>query len=150
MQPKRLIIAVLVVILMLGAAVMSVSAAQAPFELTVDLVRDTEISNDSVIVHAGEKIEVNLTVESNPNAAYFSFYLDYDKEAFTIDTDEKGNILFAAGTVYDASTIIVRVNDGRIKCIVNDQKSQEDNNKTGVLVTFTFTVTEASAVTFAA
>ena len=142
MQPKRIIIAVLVVILMFGAAVMSVSAAQTSFELTVDAKGGTVVSNDSVILNAGDKIEVELTVESNPNAAYFSFYFDYDMDVYTLATDENGNILYTVGDVYAAETIVVRNNDGRIKCIVNDQKSQEDNNKTGVLLTFTLTVNE--------
>lgn len=142
MQPKRILIAVLVVILMFGAAVMSVSAAQTSFELTVDVKSDAVNSNDSVILNAGDKIEVELTIKSNPNAAYFSFYFDYDKEAFTLETDDKGNILYTVGDVYGADTIIVRDNYGRIKCIVNDQESEEDNNKTGVLLTFTLTVNE--------
>ena len=75
MQPKRLLISVLVVILMFGAAVMSVAAAQTPFELTVDTT--TAVSNEPVILQAGEKLEVSLTVNSNPNAAYFSFYLEF-------------------------------------------------------------------------
>ena len=120
MQPKRLIIAVLVVILMFGAAVTSVAAAQTPFELTVDTKVDSVISNDSVILNAGDKIEVELTVESNPNAAYFSFYFDFDAEAFSIDRDENKNIIYTVGDVYAAEAIAVRENDGRIKCIVND------------------------------
>jgi hypothetical protein len=127
---------------MFGAAVMSVSAAQTSFELTVDAKGGTVVSNDSVILNAGDKIEVELTVESNPNAAYFSFYFDYDMDVYTLATDENGNILYTVGDVYAAETIVVRNNDGRIKCIVNDQKSQEDNNKTGVLLTFTLTVNE--------
>ena len=123
MQPKRIIIAVLVVILMFGAAVMSVSAAQTSFELAVDVKGGSVTSNDSVILHAGDKIEVELTVKSNPNAAYFSFYFDYDADAYTIDTDVKGNILYTVGDVYSADAIVVRVNDGRIKCIVNDQRN---------------------------
>ena len=142
MQPKRIIIAVLVVILMFGAAVMSVSAAQTSFELTVEANVDVVNSNDSVILNAGDKVEVSLVIESNPNAAYFSFYFDYDMDAFTLDTDEKGKILYTVGDVYAADTIVVRNNYGRIKCIVNDQKSEEDNNKTGVLLTFTLTVNE--------
>ena len=142
MQPKRLIIAVLVVILMFGAAVMSVAAAQTPFEITVDTKVESVISNDSVIVHAGDKIEVEITVNSNPNAAYFSFYFDYDEDAYTLAVDKYKNVLYTVGDVYKAENIAVRNNDGRIKCIVNDQKSQEDNNKTGVLITFTLTVNE--------
>jgi predicted nucleic acid-binding Zn ribbon protein len=94
-------------------------------------------------LQAGEKLEVSLTVNSNPNAAYFSFYLDFDAKNLTIDTDEAGNIAFKAGDVYAANCIkvIYGAND-RVKCIVNDLNSNEDNNKTGVLVTFTFTVNE--------
>ena len=141
MQPKRLLISVLVVILMFGAAVMSVAAAQTPFELTVDTT--TAVSNEPVILQAGEKLEVSLTVNSNPNAAYFSFYLDFDAKNLTIDTDEAGNIAFKAGDLYAANCVKVTygAND-RVKCIVNDLNSNEDNNKTGVLVTFTFTVNE--------
>jgi predicted nucleic acid-binding Zn ribbon protein len=126
---------------MFGAAVMSVAAAQTPFELTVDTT--TAVSNEPVILQAGEKLEVSLTVNSNPNAAYFSFYLDFDAKNLTIDTDEAGNIAFKAGDVYAANCIkvIYGAND-RVKCIVNDLNSNEDNNKTGVLVTFTFTVNE--------
>ena len=141
MQPKRLLISVLVVILMFGAAVMSVAAAQTPFELTVDTT--TAVSNEPVILQAGEKLEVSLTVNSNPNAAYFSFYLDFDAKNLTIDTDEAGNIAFKAGDLYAANCVKVTygAND-RVKCIVNDLNSNEDNNKTGVLVTFTFKVNE--------
>jgi len=141
MQPKRLLISVLVVILMFGAAVMSVAAAQTPFELTVDTT--TAVSNEPVILQAGEKLEVSLTVNSNPNAAYFSFYLDFDAKNLTIDTDEAGNIAFKAGDLYATNCVKVTygAND-RVKCIVNDLNSNEDNNKTGVLVTFTFTVNE--------
>ena len=141
MQPKRLLISVLVVILMFGAAVMSVAAAQTPFELTVDTT--TAVSNEPVILQAGEKLEVSLTVNSNPNAAYFSFYLDFDADNLTIDTDEAGNVAFKAGDVYAANCIKVTYGQNdRVKCIVNDLNSNEDNNKTGVLVTFTFTVNE--------
>jgi hypothetical protein len=142
MQPKRLIIAVLVVILTLGAVVMNVAAAQAPFAITVDTNSATVVTNDSVIVNAGDKIEVELSIESNPNAAYFYFYLDFDAEAFTIDRDENDKIIYSVGDVYDASTITVYENSRGIICMINDQKSQEDNNKTGVLITFTFTVNE--------
>ena len=142
MQPKRLIIAVLVVILMLGAVAINVAAAQAPFAITVDTNSATVVTNDSVMVNAGDKIEVELAIESNPNAAYFYFYLDFDAAAFTIDRDDMNNIMYSVGDVYDASLITVYENSRGIICIVNDQKSQEDNNKTGVLVTFTFTVNE--------
>lgn len=141
MQPKRLLISVLVVILMFGAAVMSVAAAQTPFELTVDTT--TAVSNEPVIFQAGEKLEVSITVNSNPNAAYFTFYLDFDANNLTIDTDESGNIAIKTGDVYAENCIKAVFGTGnRVKCIVNDLNSIEDNNKTGVLVTFTFTVNE--------
>ena len=140
MQPKRLLISVLVVILMFGAAVMSVAAAQTPFELTVDTAVG---SNEPVLLQAGDKLEVSLTVNSNPNAAYFVFYLDFDATKLTIDTDEAGNVAFKTGNVYAENCIMVtKANNYEYKCIVNDSNSNEDNNKTGVLVTFTFTVNE--------
>ena len=141
MQPKRLIISVLVVILMFGAAVLSVAAAQTPFELTVEANPSIVNSNEPVILQAGDKLEVNLTVNSNPNALLYSFYVDYDNDVFTLDADAEGNVNFKAGSLYTDSAIKVNtINEERIKCIVNDLNSNEDNNKTGILVTFTFTV----------
>jgi predicted nucleic acid-binding Zn ribbon protein len=61
----------------------------------------------------------------------------------TIDTDESGNIAIKTGDVYAENCIKAVFGTGnRVKCIVNDLNSNEDNNKTGVLVTFTFTVNE--------
>ena len=141
MQPKRLLISVLVVILMFGAAVMSVAAAQTPFDLTVAGSDSTVVSNEPVFLQAGDKLEVILTLNSNPNAAHFSFYLDYDKDAFTIETDADGRILYKVGDVYPAGKIgVIFGRENRVKCSVDDSNSTEDNNKTGVLITFTFTV----------
>ena len=143
MQPKRILISVLVVILMFGAAVMSVAAAQSPFGLTVEASSSSAISNEPVILQAGDKLEVNIDVASNPGVAYLYFYLNYDAEALTLDTKEDGSIDYKVGDVFAADEIEVFVdNAGRTKCLIDALNSNKDNNKTGALITFTFTVNE--------
>ena len=78
MQPKRLIISVLVVILMLGAAVMSVAAASKPFELSVKIDSETAVAKDPVVVQPGEEIQATVNIDSNPGVYYFVFYLNFD------------------------------------------------------------------------
>ena len=143
MQPKRIIISVLVVILMFGAAVMSVSAAQTPFEVTVGVDPEAVVSNEPVILQAGDKLDVNITINSNPGAVLFSFFVDYDENAFTIDTDENGEIIYTVGDVYDAEYVKVFFQGGRLKVNVDNIDSDKDNNKTGVLISFPVTVNEA-------
>ncbi len=144
MQPKRLIISVLVVILMLGAAVMSVAAAPKPFELSVKIDSETAVTKDPVVVQPGEELQVSVNIDSNPGVYYFVFYLNFNTEALELVTDENGNISYTWGENFaDANELTVKkLADNKYKCIVYDTTISKDNKKTGEVITFNFKVKE--------
>ena len=144
MQPKRLIISVLVVILMLGAAVMSISAAPSPFKLSVQINSDAAVAKDPVVLQPGDDFQVTLNVDSTPGVFYFSFYLEFNPEALEFATDEDGNISYAWSDDYaEASELTVKqLADNKYKCTVYDTTITKDNKKTGEVITFNFKVKE--------
>ena len=155
MQPKRLIISVLVVILMLGAAVMSVSAAAKPFELAVEINAPTAVVNDPVVLQPGEELDVTVKITANPGVNMFTFYLEYDVNALELVNDENG-IYYSWGSVVEATSkedvILLTCMtakdkegneiEGTIRGFVYDETASKDNKKTGEVITFKFKVKE--------
>ncbi len=141
MQPKRFIISVLVVILVLAAAVVPTAAKAPDFDLSVVAESETLISKDPIIWQAGDEFTVTVKIDTNPGVELFHFNLVYNKEAFTIATDENGNVAHTWGDVYASANrqLNYSVSDDALICHV---KSNEGNNETGNLITFTFTVNE--------
>ena len=153
MQPKRLIVSVLVVILMLGAAVMSVSAASKSFELTVEINAPTAIINDPVVLQPGDELDVTVNIKANPGVNMFTFYLAYDVDALELVNDENGLYYSWGSVVADlggenelycgpATDKDGKEIAGTIRGFVYDETASKDNAKTGEVITFKFKVKE--------
>ena len=152
MQPKRLIISVLVVILMLGAAVMSVAAAPKAFELKVEVNATSAIvTNGPVIMQPGDEIEISVKILDNPGVNMFSANISYDANSFEPVKDENGDYVLTWGTAVEGATVKTcvpakdRFNneiEGEIYCFIFDKTADKDNKKTGEVVTLKFKVKE--------
>ena len=150
MQPKRFLISALVVILVLVAAVVPSSAAKTPdFDVSVEAESSTAISKDPFIWQAGDEFELTVKIDNNPGVVHFMFDLVYNSDAFTIATDDDGNAVFTWGDAYAETAsrnmyyiAATETKPERLRCIVQCQDLNTDNNETGNLVTFTFKVNE--------
>lgn len=149
MQPKRFIISVLVVILVLAAAVVPTAAKAPDFDLSVVAESETAISTDPIIWQAGNEFKATVKIDTNPGVVLFHFDLVYNKEAYTIATDENGNVAYTWGDAYAETalrkvTLIPATEDApeKIRCYIECHNKGLDNNETGNLITFTFTVNE--------
>lgn len=88
MQPKRIIVTLLAVILICLAAVTTVSAAEAsPVKLGVSVSSDTAVSNAPVTVQAGDTLKVSVTVAENPGIRLLQFNLVYDPAVLSVKTE---------------------------------------------------------------
>ena len=152
MQPKRLIISVLVVILMLVAAVLSVSAAPSQFELSVEMNSPTAIITDGpVIIEPGDIVDISINIDKNPGVNMFSTYFDYDPELLEPVLDENGKLVHSWGEAVEGAHTLSCIPatdrygneiDGKIYCFIYDKTASKDNKKTGEVVTIQFKVKE--------
>lgn len=149
MQPKRFIISVLVVILVLAAAVVPTAAKAPDFDLSVEVESATAISIDPIIWQAGDEFTVSVNIDTNPGVVLFHFDLVYNKEAYTLLTDADGNAVYEWGEAYAETAIrlvtLVEATDTapeKLRCYVECQNKKQDNNETGTIITFAFKVNE--------
>jgi flagellar basal body-associated protein FliL len=146
MQPKRILIALLVVILTISLAGLIVSAEESnrSFDAAVEVSSSTAVSNDPCYLKAGDTVNVSIMIKTNTGFAFAAFDIDYDKNALTPETDDKGNIAsFTVGEDFKACEpkFIVRT-AGTVKCTIGNPEAFANNNSTGVLVTIPFKVND--------
>ena len=107
MQPKRILISLLAVILICLAAGITVSAAEtSPLNLAVSVSSETAISKSPVTVQAGDTLEVSVTVAENPGVAILEFNLVYDPAVVSVKT-ASGKVVYENGNVFPAETNMV-------------------------------------------
>ena len=107
MQPKRILISLLAVILICLAAGITVSAAEtSPLNLAVSVSSETAISKSPVTVQAGDTLEVSVTVAENPGVAILEFNLVYDPAVVSVKT-ASGKVVYENGNVFPAETNVV-------------------------------------------
>lgn len=148
MQLKRIFVSLLVVILMLSATVIAVSAedviltTSAPaavenFELAVDVSSAAGSQNEVLTFKKGEKVDVSVTIVNNPGVAYYEFYLDFDAKALAPVVNDKG-ALVVESDIYGYS--VINVKDNYIKFVTTYGEQAANVVKTGVTLKFSFNV----------
>lgn len=137
MQPKRIIVTLLAVILICLAAVTTVSAAEAsPVKLGVSVSSDTAVSNAPVTVQAGDTLKVSVTVAENPGIRVLQFNLVYDPAVLSVKTE--GSVVPATwgeGFSDTDNKVVTLVKPGVLKVMISASKSID----TETIVTFDFT-----------
>ena len=136
MQPKRLLLPILAVILICFSAVTLVAADEAsPLKLAVEVSSPTAISKEPVTVQAGDALEVSVTVTGNPGISSLQFDLVYDPDVLSVKTDT-----ITKGSAFSADSVDLLVSNGKIS-FVRLTIAAEANN--GVVFKVTFNVKKA-------
>lgn len=106
MQPKRILISILAVILICLVAGTTVSATEASpaLKLGVSVSSDTAVSKEPVTVQAGDTLKVSVTVAENPGVALIQFRLKYDPAVFSVKTDDNG-VVYSLGNFFPTENI---------------------------------------------
>lgn len=137
MQPKRIIVTLLAVILICLAAATTVSAAEAsPVKIGVSVSSDTAVSSAPVTVQAGDTLKVSVTVAENPGIRVLQFNLVYDPEMLSVKTE--GSVVAATwgeGFSDAENKAVTLVKPGVLKVMISASKSID----TETIVTFDFT-----------
>lgn len=132
MQPKRIIISLLVVILALFTAGISISAADSTtLDMAVGVSSSTALSNQPLVVKKGDTVTVSVTINANPGLNLIHFELLYDSSVLEL-VEGVGTGLFTGALESPVSS------DGVLKFTV--YHSATDHTETGILFKATFKV----------
>ena len=136
MQPKRILITLLVVILAVSLAGLAVSAEGTKYtvDMAVEASSSTAISENPLKVNPGDTVSVSVTIDNNPGLCAIRFGLVFDKDALEPASSDAYTISdkFA---VADMATISIK--DGFINVSLFNSSDMEGN---GTVITFNFIV----------
>ena len=136
MQPKRLLLPILAVILICFSAVTLVAADEAsPLKLAVEVSSPTAISKEPVTVQAGDALEVSVTVTGNPGISSLQFDLVYDPDVLSVKTDT-----ITKGSAFSADSVNLLTSNGKITFIRLTRVAEAND---GVVFKVTFDVKKA-------
>lgn len=137
MQPKRIIISLLVVILALFSAGMIVSAEDSTvLDLAVEVSSSTALSNKVCAVEIGDEVTASVTIKSNPGVLIAVFDLLYDPDVLDLKMTAEGKIKLDEGTLFEgASCSAVVIEAGHIRYSVIGSKNYDG---TGMVFTCKF------------
>lgn len=144
MQPKRILISLLVVILALLSAGTVVSAEDSPaLDMAVEVVSSsTAMSDNLCLVKQGDVVTVSVTIKSNPGIAMAHFDLYYDPAYLrptVASVDENANAKFTPSGVFPSSVTETVVHDKENGKVTYSLYSQNGNvTGTGKIFTFSF------------
>ena len=134
MQPKRIIIMLLVVILTLSTAGISVSAAEElTLDMAVEVSSSTALSNNLLVLKEGETVTFSITVKGNPGFKNASMNLVYDAEMLSLVSYTDGS-LFPENALKDNP---FNNKSGKLYYTVQHQNGKNFTS-TGVAYTCTF------------
>ena len=133
MQYKRILMSCLIVILILCTSVLSIGATEAtPFTIAVEASSSTAVTEEPLVLQAGDSFTVSISIDGNPSIAAFELWLTYDVEALTLVDYTVGNIVTAEELYVDTTA------SGTIKMLNRTWSNEIKAN--GTIVTLNFKV----------
>lgn len=135
MQPKRIIIMLLVVILTLSTAGITVSAEGGlTLDMAVEVSSSTALSNNLLVLKEGETVTFSITVKGNPGFKNASMNLLYDPEMLSL-------VSYTDGTLFPENALKDKPfnpdHPGKLHYTVQHQNGK-NFTATGVAYTCTF------------
>lgn len=140
MQPKRIVISLLVVILALFSAATVVSAEDSPtLDIAVEVSSSTALSDNLCTVEVGDVVTVSVTINENPGVAFATFRLKYDYDLMSPIMSESSpdTSPLECGTVFADATETVTVDS---ESIIYTADYHKNITATGTVFTCRFRV----------
>lgn len=140
MQYKRILMSCLIVILILCTSMVSIGAAEEStpsnvFELAVEVESSTEVQNKGFVFQPGDSFTVSISINNNPSIVLTQLEFEYDTAALTYVKSE-------CGEIFSANVLEVEHKEGELKVYNKDFFDNNNYDKNGKVVTFTFKVKE--------
>ncbi len=139
---RRVSFMVLVVAMLIMAFTVSVFATDNTFEMSVELKDSTGVSFEPTnYFKVGDKVTVEISVDSNPGIMGMMIGLKYDNTVFKPVTDELGNIKYTQKDLglQDTATN-VKLNDNKSISYTFKSEAFEIFKNTGTYVSFEFEI----------
>ncbi len=148
MQLKRFLVSLLIAMMIISAAVVSISAddmltTSAP--ASFDVALETNVDD----IKAGDTVEFSIVIKNNPGVALLQMELAYDSNAITPIVDANGAVVVESdiysfeNTVLNKSGIILVDNGANSRIIMmSDTVNKTDISATGVVAKLSFKVNE--------
>ncbi len=153
MQLKRILVSLLVVVLMLSATVVIgaedtvLSTTAATFDIAVGTEPAAE-SNGTLVVKAGDKIDVSITITGNPGVSMLQFVLKYNADVLAPVVDENNEVVIEKSDIFTFEDSVrdfdgVRVEEDKgVITFTSDLNNKVDITATGLVAKLSFTVKE--------
>lgn len=125
MQPKRIIISLLVVILALLSVGIPVSAeGSTTLDMAVEVSSSTALSNKPFVVDEGDYVTVSVTINKNPGFKMARFTIVYDPE-YLVPEQDGAELKWTKSNLYTDGTETVTLKDGRIIYLFSESKTNQ-------------------------
>ena len=143
MQPKRILISLLVVILALFSAGTVVSAESGPeLDVAVEVSSSsTALSDNLCITSEGDVVTVSVTIKNNPGFSLAQFDIKFDSKYLYPQLNEEGKVKWTSSGIFDSSvseSVTVDREIGRVRYTVAPNNA--NTTKTGKVFTCSFNV----------